>query len=73
MPEIVRGGQYATFINTFRCDPHDQGQSRSDQCRHRRSGRSELGDSVVALDATAGRAVAHRVLAGGRCRKGPET
>jgi quinol monooxygenase YgiN len=24
MPEIVLGGQYATFINTFRCDPHNQ-------------------------------------------------
>ena len=26
MPEIVRGGQYVTFINTFRCDPHDQAE-----------------------------------------------
>jgi quinol monooxygenase YgiN len=26
MPEIIRGGQYVTFINTFRCDPHDQAE-----------------------------------------------
>ena len=24
MPEIVSGGEYATFINTFRCDPSNQ-------------------------------------------------
>jgi hypothetical protein len=26
MPDIVRGGQVATFINTFRCDPRDQAE-----------------------------------------------
>jgi heme-degrading monooxygenase HmoA len=26
MPEIIRGDQYATFINTFRCDPRDQAE-----------------------------------------------
>jgi quinol monooxygenase YgiN len=24
MPEIISGGEYATFINTFRCAPSDQ-------------------------------------------------
>jgi quinol monooxygenase YgiN len=24
MPEIISGGEYATFINTFRCEPSDQ-------------------------------------------------
>jgi heme-degrading monooxygenase HmoA len=24
MPEIVSGGEYATFINTFRCEPQNQ-------------------------------------------------
>lgn len=24
MPEIVSGAEYATFINTFRCEPSDQ-------------------------------------------------
>jgi heme-degrading monooxygenase HmoA len=26
VPEIIRGGQYVTFINTFRCDRRDQAQ-----------------------------------------------
>jgi quinol monooxygenase YgiN len=26
MPEIVLGGPYATFINTFRCDPQNQAE-----------------------------------------------
>jgi heme-degrading monooxygenase HmoA len=26
MPEIVLGGQYATFINTFRCDSENQAE-----------------------------------------------
>ncbi|MGD0311248.1 MAG: antibiotic biosynthesis monooxygenase [Acidimicrobiales bacterium] len=26
MPEIVGGAPYATFINTFRCDPRDQAE-----------------------------------------------
>jgi heme-degrading monooxygenase HmoA len=26
MPQIVSDGQYATFINTFRCDPHNQAE-----------------------------------------------